>query len=104
MVGFALAMLGKEFHSGRRVNADLFQMPLSQRGDRPFFQRAAQPAGNGHREATLAPVYDIVWQVTPGVALQENLSLKSPHSVLDAKRFCEFHYCLVEERRTQFKC
>jgi len=24
MIGFALAMLGEDFHSGRRVNADLF--------------------------------------------------------------------------------
>src|SRR4029077_3353529 len=103
MVDFALAMLGDEFHSSRRVNADLFQAPVSQRGDRPFFQRAAEPAADGHREAALAPVYDIIWQVTLGVALQKKLSLKSPHSVLDAKRFCEFHYCFVQKRRTQFQ-
>ena len=96
-------MLGEKFHSGRRVNADLFQAPLFQRGDRPFFQRPAQPVADGDREAALAPIYYIVWQVTPGVALQKNLSLKSPHSVLDAKRCCEFHYCFVQERRTRFQ-
>jgi hypothetical protein len=37
MVGFALAMFREEFHGGRGVNADLFQAPVSQRDDRPFF-------------------------------------------------------------------
>jgi hypothetical protein len=60
MIGFALAMFGEDFHGDGCVNTDLFQAPLFQNGSRPFFQTASQPAANGHGEAALAPVYDIV--------------------------------------------
>src|SRR5260370_38161376 len=75
MVGFALAMFGEEFHGGGRVNPDLFQAPLFQSGGRPFFQPATQPAADRYRETPLAPVHEVIRQVTPGIALQKNLRL-----------------------------
>jgi len=103
VISFALTMFGKHLPGGGRADSDPVKAPRVQCGRRPFTQRAAQPAGDGHRKPALAPVYDRLRQVAQGIVFQKYLRVESPHPILDRKRFGEFHHRFVQKGCAQLQ-